>query len=77
MDQLGERSAQYHREVGAFLARHADERTTLVTLGEQAYHIAVGAREAGMDARSIVVTYLARDAVAYVRAHARRRLQQR
>jgi alanine racemase len=71
MDQLGERSAQYHREVGAFLARHADERTTLVTLGEQAYHIAVGAREAGMDARSIVVTYLARDAVAYVRAHAR------
>jgi len=71
MDQLGERSAQYHREVGAFLARHADERTTLVTLGEQAYHIAVGAREAGMDARSIVVTYLARDAIAYVRAHAR------
>ena len=71
MDQLGERSAQYHREVGAFLARHADERTTLVTLGEQAYHIAVGARKAGMDARSIVVTYLARDAVAYVRAHAR------
>jgi alanine racemase len=71
MDQLDERSAQYHREVGAFLARHADERTTLVTLGEQAYHIAVGAREAGMDARSIVVTYLARDAVAYVRAHAR------
>jgi len=71
MDQLGEHSARLHREVGAFLARHADARTTLVTLGEQAYHIAAGAREAGMDASAIVVTYLARDAVAYVRTHAR------
>jgi len=71
MDQLGEHSIRLHREVGECVARHADAHTTLVTLGEQAYHIALGAREAGMRAESIVVTYLARDAVDYVRAHAR------
>jgi alanine racemase len=66
MDQLGEHSAQLHQEVGAFAARCADENTALITLGEQAYHIAEGARAAGMQAAAVVVTYLARDAVAYV-----------
>jgi alanine racemase len=66
MDQLGEHSVQLHREVGAFVARCADKNTVLVTLGEQAYHIAEGARAAGMDAAAVVVAYLARDAVAYV-----------
>ena len=66
MDQLGEHSARLHRELGAFVADCADENTVLVTLGEQAYHIAEGARAAGMDAAAVVVTYLARDAVAYV-----------
>ncbi len=70
MDQLGDQSARLHREVGALIARRADGRVTLIALGEQAYHIAAGAREAGMDPASVVVTYLARDAVAYVRDHA-------
>lgn len=71
MDQLGDQSARLHREVGALIARCANGRVTLITLGEQAYHIAEGAREAGMDPASIVVTYLARDAIAHVRDHAR------
>ncbi|MCS7055861.1 MAG: alanine racemase [Thermoflexales bacterium] len=71
MDQLGDQSARLHREIGALIARHADGRVTLITLGEQAYYIAEGAREAGMEAASVVVTYLARDAVAYVRDRAR------
>jgi alanine racemase len=71
MDQLGDQSARLHREVGALIARCANGRVTLITLGEQAYHIAEGARDAGMDAASVVVTYLARDAIACVRDRAR------
>ncbi|BCX05988.1 MAG: alanine racemase [Candidatus Roseilinea sp.] len=72
MDHLGEHSARLHREIGALVAqRAADGRIRLITLGEQAYHLAEGAREAGMDPASVVVTYLARDAIAYIRDHAR------
>ncbi|PJF48806.1 MAG: alanine racemase [Chloroflexi bacterium] len=71
MDHLGEHSARLHREIGALVAQRADGRIRLITLGEQAYHVAEGAREAGMDPASVVVTYLARDAVAYIRDHAR------
>ncbi len=71
MDQLGDRSASLHREIGALIAQRAGGRVTLITLGEQAFYIAEGAREAGMDPASVVVTYLARDAVAWVRDHAR------
>lgn len=70
MDQLGDPSARLHREIGAWIAQRAGTGLTLITLGEQAYHIAAGARDAGMDPASVVVTYLARDAITYVRRHA-------
>lgn len=71
MDQLGDRSVHLHRELGAYIARRASAQDTLITLGELAHHIAEGARDAGMPASSLVVTYLARDAIEYVRRHAR------
>ncbi len=71
MDQLGDHSARYHREIGARIARlsrdHPAASVRLVTLGERAQGIAAGALAEGMPARQVVVTYIAHDAIDHVR----------
>ena len=70
MDQLGDASIHLHREVGAFVAAHADGSTYLVTYGELARHIADAALDAGMDPAHVCTTYIVRDAIDYIRQHA-------
>jgi alanine racemase len=70
MDQLGDASISLHREVGAFVAAHADQEVHLVTYGELARHIADAALDAGMPQTRVCTTYIVRDAIDYVRQHA-------
>ena len=60
MLELGDYEAQGHREVGRGAAGIVD---LLVTRGERAQLIAEAAREAGLPADRIVVTYAAQDAI--------------
>jgi alanine racemase len=71
MDQLGDESIHLHREVGAFVATHASRGAYLVTYGELARHIADAALDAGMDPAHVCTTYIVRDAIDYIRQHAR------
>lgn len=75
MDQLGDHSAQYHREIGALVARlsrdHPAVSITLITLGERAQGIAAGALAEGMPPGRVVVAYVARDVINHVRQYAR------
>ncbi|HEY3341224.1 MAG TPA: alanine racemase [Anaerolineae bacterium] len=71
MDQLGDESIRLHRDVGAFVAAHASGDTCLVAYGELARHIADAALDAGMDAARVCTTYIVRDAIDYIRQHAR------
>ena len=73
MDQLGDQSARYHREVGAFVAQQSTlnpQPLTLITLGERAHAIADAALAEGMPPGRVVVTYVAHDAIDFVRQHA-------
>ncbi len=73
MDQLGDDSVRYHRELGQFITHAPGLRTqdfTLITLGEQARPIADAALEGGMPAPQVITTYVARDAVEHVTRHA-------
>ncbi len=74
MDQLGDDSARYHREIGALIAEQACKRPagsiTLITLGERAQRIAEGALGAGMPSGQVLVTYVARDAIDAARQRA-------
>lgn len=53
MRELGEHSREYHREVGTYFARAGLD--VLLTAGELAAGIALGAAEAGMQGESILV----------------------
>jgi alanine racemase len=73
MDQLGDRAAVFHRDVGRFVAQRAAAsplRVTLIALGELARHIADAAIEAGMASSRVISAYLARDAAEHVRRQA-------
>lgn len=74
MDQLGDHSARYHREIGALIAEQCRRQPagaiTLITLGERAQGIAAGALSAGMPSAQVIVTYVARDAIEAVRQRA-------
>jgi alanine racemase len=80
MDQLGDESVRLHREIGTLIATpHSPlpnsqlpaPGTYLITYGELAHHIADAALDAGMDPAHVVTTYVMRDAIGYVKQHAR------